>query len=201
MSEGSPPLEDKLFDTLLLDKKILYNQYNTNTKVLTIKYDNDNYELSLQGFLAIYPTRKEYTLQTAGLYYISCLRYGLYPSFIRDDVINNLHVFQALNKQTHSDFLSLVIVSLPIYLISVISDVPSTPAQEVMKSTQSLPKSVDRKSEGYSSSDNIIYVVLVGMGIFMIFLLTLIIVVVLKTAPGTIIERKVISHGSDTVAQ
>jgi hypothetical protein len=199
MSEASPPFEDKLFDTLLLDKKILYNKYNTSTKVLTIKYDNDSYELSLQGFLAIYPTRKEYTLQTAGLYYISCLRYGLYPSFIRDDVINNLHVFQALNKQTHSDFLSLVIVSLPVYLISVISDVPSTPAQEVLKSTHSLPKSVDRKSEGYSSSDNIIYIILIGMGIFMVFLLTLVVVVVLKTMPGTMIERKVFTNATDSV--
>jgi len=191
MSEEQSAAEDKIFDTLLLDKKILYNQYSSQTKVLTIRYDNDNYELSLQGFLAIYPTRKEYTLQTAGLYYMACLRYGLYPSFIRDDVVNNLHVFQALNKQTHSDFLSLVIVSLPVYLISVISNVPTTPAQEIMKSSQSLPKHIDRKSEGYSSPDGIVFILLVGIGMFMVFLLTLIIVVVLKTKSTVIIEKPV----------
>jgi hypothetical protein len=189
-----PPPEDKIFETLLLDKKVLYNQYNTTTKVLTIKYDTDSYELSLQGFLAIYPTRKEYTLQTAGLYYLACLRFGLYPSFIRDDVISNLHVFQALNKQTQSDFLSLVIVSLPVYLISVISNVPSTPAQEVLRSSQSLPKTLDRKSDSYAPPDNILYVVLVGMGIFMIFLLTLVMVIVLKTPSSTLIERRIINE-------
>lgn len=196
MSEAPPPAEDKLFDTLLLDKKVLYNQYNSNTKVLTIKYDTDSFELSLQGFLAIYPTRKEYTLQTAGLYYVACLRFGLYPSFIRDDVVNNLHVFQALNKQSQSDFLSLVIVSLPVYLISVISNVPSTPAQEVLRSSQSLPKTIDRKSDGYNSPDSIIYVVLIGMGIFMVFILTLIMVIVLKNPSATFIEKRIVNENS-----
>lgn len=183
-------VEDKLFDSLLLDKKILYNKYDQQSKVLSIQYDNDRYELSLQGFLAIYPTRKEYTLQTAGLYYLACLRYGLYPSFIRDEVVSNHHVFQALNRQTQSDFLSLVIISLPVYLISVISNVPTTPAQEVLRSSQAIPKmGNDRRVERYEY-DNVFYMFLVGVGIFMAFMLIILMVIVLRTNDKTLILRK-----------
>jgi hypothetical protein len=190
MSQGSPPpLEDKIFDTLLLDKKILYNQYNPQTKSLSIKYDVDSYELSLQGFIAIYPTRKEYTLQTAGLYYVACLRYGLYPSFIRDDVVSNVHVFQALNRQTHSDFLSMVIVSIPVYLLSVISNVPTTPAQEVLRSSHALPRMGDKKAER-SEYNDLVYMMMMGIGVFMVFVLILIFTLVLKTGNRTLVEKE-----------
>lgn len=173
-------MDDKFFDTLLLDKKILKNLYDRTTNVLSITYENETFDLSLQGFLSIYPQRKEYTLQTAGLYYIACSRNGIYPSFIRDDVLSNYNVFKVINQQSQTEFLSLLLISIPAYLIPVVTDVSSTSAQEVLKAGKRLPKLGCDNIFSKENGDGWIYTLLIATGMFIVFTMLIIIFMLVR---------------------
>lgn len=173
-------MDDKFFESLLLDKKILTNLYDKSTNVLTISYDDDTFELSLHGFISIYLLRREYTLQTAGLYYVACTRNGIFPSFIRDDVISNYNVFKVLNQQSQTEFISLLLISIPAYLLPVVSDVPTTPAQEVIKSGNRLPKLGCDKIFSKDTGDGWIYTLLITLGVFILFTMLILMAMILK---------------------
>jgi hypothetical protein len=173
-------MDDKFFDTLLLDKKILKNLYDRTTNVLSITYENETFDLSLQGFLSIYPQRKEYTLQTAGLYYIACSRNGIYPSFIRDDVLSNYNVFKVINQQSQTEFISLLLISIPAYLIPVVTDVSSTSAQEVLKAGKRLPKLGRDNIFSKENGDGWIYTFLIATGMFIVFTMLIIIFMLVR---------------------
>lgn len=129
---------DRFFDTLLLDGRILYSAFNGDTKILDLTYGDTLYELSLEGFIDLYPQRRKYTLQTAGLYYLACTLGRLTPSFLREDVLNNYGEFKIRNGVSKTDFVSLVLICIPAFLLTVIKGDSGSTIPDVLKKTTSL---------------------------------------------------------------
>jgi hypothetical protein len=84
----------------------------------------------------IFPERKKYTLQSAGLYYLACTLGDLTPSFLRADILENYEEFKRRNSESKTDMLSLILICVPAFLLTVIKHDISPSTGEVMKSTK-----------------------------------------------------------------
>jgi hypothetical protein len=135
---------DQFFDTLLLDGRILYSKFNGDTRILDLTYGDTLYELSLEGFIDLYPQRKKYTLQAAGLYYLACTLGQLTPSFLREDILNNYREFKSRNDISKTDFISLILICVPAFLLTVIKGDTGSNIQDVLK--KSSPKKLMNKT-------------------------------------------------------
>lgn len=178
---------DQFFDTLLLDGRILYSTFHEDTQVLELIYGDVLYELSLRGFVDLYPHRKKYTLQTAGLYYLACALGQLTPSFLREDVLNNYGEFRTRNGISKTDFVSLTLICVPSFLLTVIKGDTGSNIQEVLKRTTVLrPEKKEYKSQRRAVDESIpggFYALVVSLGVITTLVTSGMFIYVLRNYP------------------
>jgi len=157
---------DQFFKSLLLDQRILYSSYVPETRLLELTYDDTLYELSLAGFVNLYPNRKKYTLQTAGLYYLACILRDFTPSFLREDIVTNYERFRQINRESRTDFVSLVLICIPSFLLTVIREDTANKSEEVMREYRFYPpkKKYKLSRSGEDSNPGGVYILVVVMG-------------------------------------
>jgi hypothetical protein len=114
----------------------------------------------------IYPNRKKYTLQTAGLYYLACVLGDLPASFLREDIVNNYKKFKARNEVSKTDFVSLVLICVPSFLLTVIRGDVSSSSEDILKRAKfdivSKKYKISRKTD--DSIPGVIYAIIFGLG-------------------------------------
>jgi hypothetical protein len=199
---------DQFFDTLLLDGRILYSKFNGDTRILDLTYGDTLYELSLEGFIDLYPQRKKYTLQAAGLYYLACTLGQLTPSFLREDILNNYGEFKIRNGVSKTDFISLILICVPAFLLTVIKGDTGSNIQDVLKKTTSLtPKNFQRKkplSERQSFEDSApggFYALMITLGVITTLATSGMFIYILRTYPriseASSLENKNVENSSE----
>lgn len=195
---------DQFFDTLLLDGRILYSKFHEDTQVLDLIYGETLYELSLRGFIDLYPQRKKYTLQTAGLYYLACVLGQLTPSFLREDILNNYGEFKLRNGISKTDFVSLILICVPSFLLTVIKGDTGSNIQEVLKKTSNLkPEKKDYKSRRQGVDDSApggFYVVMIALGVITTLATSGMFIYVLRTYPRVGSENKNVEKTSSEIS-
>lgn len=173
---------DHFFRSLLLDQRILFSVYEEDTRILHLTYGDVTYDLSLNGFVNIYPNRKKYTLQTAGLYYLACVFGDLPASFLREDIVDNYKKFKARNEVSKTDFVSLVLICVPSFLLTVIRGDVSSSSEEILKKGKfdivSKKYKISRKTD--DSIPGIIYAIIFGLGAITIVTTSILFVYVMR---------------------
>jgi len=112
---------DKFFEVLLVDGAIMYNVFDTSTSILDITYRDVSYTCDLSEFSSSFPDRRRYTLQTCGLYLFACQKLALDLNLSYDVVAGNYLIFKQKNMMEKSDLLSLLLISVPSFLLPVLS--------------------------------------------------------------------------------
>lgn len=161
-------MEDKFFETLLLDGIIMYNVYSNKT--LVISYGDISYNINFEQAMNLFPNRRKYTLQTIGIYLFACFTLNLNTTLDRETIISNYSVFKGKNLERKTDLLSLLLVSIPSFVTPLLSGGGGIP---VSMSSTSLPSTklnpIPQTASPNQSSG-------LGMGIYI--LLTILIILV-----------------------
>lgn len=135
---------DKFFEVLLVDEAIMYNVYNPSTKTLVITYKDTTFTCDLSSLSDGFPERRKYTLQVAGLYLYACNRLEFDETLDRDTILSNYMKFKLMEKDK-SNLISLLLVSVPSFLLPIFS-------HELAINTQSVDVNIKPSS---APNDNI----------------------------------------------
>lgn len=169
-------MEDKFFETLLLDGIIMYNVYSNKT--LVISYGDISYNINFEQAMNLFPNRRKYTLQTIGIYLFACFTLNLNTTLDRETIISNYSVFKGKNLERKSDLLSLLLVSIPSFVTPLLSGGGGIPvSMSSLPSTKSNP--IPQTASPNQSSG-------LGMGIYIL----LTILIILVTASMIMNQRK-----------
>lgn len=158
---------DKFFEVLLVDGAIMYNVYNPSTGILDITYRETSYLCDLSGLTASFPERRRYTLQTAGLYLFACQMHDLDTNLTYDTVTGNYLLIKQKNSSSKSDLLALILISVPSFLLPVISN--TQPTSIKINGSFNYPQNVTPSST--SDSDGRITSILLTFLVFVIIVL------------------------------
>lgn len=135
----------------------------------------------------LYPQRKKYTLQTAGLYYLACILGDLTPSFLREDLLNNYGEFRVRNEVSKTDFISLILICIPSFLLTVIKGDTGANIQDVLKNMKALSsEKKEPKARRESFEDPVpggFYVIMIVLGVMTTLFTTGMFVYVLRNYP------------------
>lgn len=159
-------MEDKFFETLLLDGIIMYNVYSNKT--LVISYGDVSYNINFEQAMNLFPNRRKYTLQTIGIYLFTCFTLNLNTTLDRETIISNYSVFKVKNLERKTDILSLLLVSIPSFVTPLLSGGGGIPIS--MSSTPS-PKSIPASQPLAQTQSS-------GLGVGIYILLTILIILV-----------------------
>lgn len=160
-------MEDKFFETLLLDGIIMYNVYNN--KSLNISYGDTSYHINFEQAMNLFPNRRKYTLQTIGIYLFACFTLNLNTTLDKETIISNYSVFKSKNIDRKSDLLSLLLVSIPSFVTPLLSGGGGIPIS--LSNVSTSPKSIP-SSQNLNTNQNS------GIGIGIYILLTILIILV-----------------------
>ena len=113
---------DKFFEVLLVDGAVMYNVYTPSTGILVITYKDTSYTSDLSEFITNFPSRKKYTLQTYGLYLFACHILNLDKRLAYETIVSNYMHLKGLNGTENSNLISLLLISVPSFLLPAFSD-------------------------------------------------------------------------------
>jgi hypothetical protein len=72
------------------------------------------------------------------------------------------------------------LISIPAYLIPVVTEISSTSAQEILKSGKKLPKLGFNKVFSKENGDEWVYIFLIAIGMFIVFTMLIIIFILVR---------------------
>lgn len=162
---------DKFFEVLLVDGAIMYNVYNPTTGILDITYKDVSYTCDLSEFSASFPDRRRYTLQTCGLYLFACQKLTLELDLSYDTVAGNYLFIKQKNTAEKSDLLSLLLISVPSFLLPILSQ-SASPSIKMTGSASgwNQPKPSGVKPSSVDGEVSYVSIMIVVMAILIILL-------------------------------
>lgn len=163
---------DKFFEVLLVDGAIMYNVYNNTTGILDITYKDTTYICDLSSISVSFPDRRRYTLQTFGLYLFACQILQLNGEITYDVVAGNYLTIKQINTSQKTDLTSLLLISIPSFLLPVISHttVPLQKLSDTASGWKPPPNLSSSSVSGHSSSSGSMIITVLAVIIVILLL-------------------------------